>query len=242
MHACFHYLALLFSIIAEAQITKSEAFLTGTKLTFYPNQCGNTIPEAANKLTFCDGIDNLGVVERSYGLNDRRVENMLPNYFNADEYYVTGKGLSIRNTDGTWENIPNIAIPTFNTQGDWTNAGDIRNGVVLPNGNVIIHASNANYGLNLYDRTLKTFTPINFPNNRFPYVFAYDADRAITWIVASGGGSGGRYLFTYDGTNLDFIQELVEAGGVSTTASSTTLIYNNDHLYLGSTNGLFKIN
>ncbi len=105
--------ALLVSILAQAQITKAEAFITGTKLSFYPNQCGNTIPEAAGKLAFCDRANNLGLVDRSYGLNDRRVNSMLPNYFNEDEFYVTGKGLSIRNTDGAWENIPNIAVPLY---------------------------------------------------------------------------------------------------------------------------------
>lgn len=234
--------ALLFSILSEAQITKAEAFVTGTKLAFYPNQCGNTIPEAAGKLTFCDRIDNLGVVERSYGLSDRRAERMLPNYFNQDEVYVTGNGLSIRKVDGTWENIPNIAIPTFNTQGDWTNAATIQNGLVLPDGKVIIQATNASYGFNVFDRTLKTFTPVNFPNNRFPSLFAYDAVRDLTWIVAFGGGANGRFLFTYDGTNLNFIQELNNTSQISTNVNSSTLIYHVDHLYASSAGGLFKIN
>ncbi|WP_400075261.1 T9SS type A sorting domain-containing protein [Winogradskyella sp. R77965] len=229
------------SLLSYAQITKAEAFTVGTKLAFYPNQCGNTIPEAANKLTFCDGINNLGVVERSYGLNDRRVERMLPNYFNADEFYVTGKGLSIRNTDGTWENIPNVAIPTFNTQNAWTNAATIKNGLVQPDGKIIIQATGANYGFNIYDRTQKTFTPVNFPSNRFPYLFAYDMVRDLTWIIAFGGGANGRFLYTYDGTDLIPVQELITAGGISTNINSVKLIYKDDHLYIGSTNGLFKI-
>ena len=235
-------ITVLFSVFIEAQITKAETFLTGTKVSFYPNQCGNTIPEAADKLTFCDGIDNLGVVERSYGLNDRAVERMLPNHFNNDEVYVTRNGLSIRNTDGTWENIPNIAIPTYSAQGDWTNAASIRNGLVLPDGKIIIQATGANYGFNIYDRTQKTFTPVNFPNNRYPYLFAYDAIRDLTWIVAYGGGANGRFLFTYDGVDMVYVQELVTAGGISSTVNSSHLIYKDDYLYIGSSNGLFKIN
>nr|WP_321234579.1 T9SS type A sorting domain-containing protein [uncultured Psychroserpens sp.] len=230
---------LLFSIMTEAQITKVEAFTTGTKLAFYPNQCGNAIPEATGKLTFCDKIDNLGVVERSYGLNDRRVERMLPNHFNDDEVYVTGKGLSIRNADGTWENVPNIAIPPSTP--NYTYIPTIKNGIVLPDGKVIIQATNASYGFNSYDRTLKTLTPVNFPSNRFPYLFAYDASRDLTWIIAFGGGANGRFLFTYDGVDVVPVQELVTAGGISTNINSSKLIYQDDHLYIGSDNGLFKI-
>ncbi|MBC3846028.1 T9SS type A sorting domain-containing protein [Winogradskyella echinorum] len=233
---------LFYSFKTIAQITKTEAFTVGTKITFYPNQCGNSIPEATDKLTFCDNSDNLGVVERSYGLNDRGVRHMLPNYYNNDEYYVTREGLSIRNVDGTWENIPNIAIPTYNTQGDWTNTATIRNGLVLPDGKVIIQASNANYGFNIYDRVQKTLSPVNFPNNRYPYLFAYDATRGVTWIIAYGGGANGRYLFSYDGASLTPVIELTTAGNVSASVDTSTLIYNDDHLYIASINGLFKIN
>ncbi|WP_460220135.1 T9SS type A sorting domain-containing protein [Psychroserpens sp. MEBiC05023] len=234
-------LILLLSIIAEAQITKAETFLTGTKVSFYPNQCGNTIPEAAGKLTFCDGIENLGVVERSYGLNDRRVERMLPNHFNQDEMFVTSKGLSIRNTDGTWENIPNIAIPTFNAQGDWTNAGKVQNGLVLPDGKIIIQSVNGSIGpiTHVYDRVSKTFTLIDFPNNRFPQLFVYDSDRGLTWILAFN--SSDRFLYTFDGNSLSFVANITDIQGTTIQINSANLIYNQDNLYLGSINGLHKI-
>ncbi len=234
-------MALLFSIIGKAQITKSEAFLTGTKIAFYPNQCGNSIPEATGKLTFCDGIDNLGVVERSYGLNDRGVERMLPNHFNADEVYVTKSGLSIRNTDGSWENVPNIAIPTFNAQGDWTNAATIQNGLVLPDGKVIIQSINASIGpiTHVYDRTLKTFAPMGFPNNILPQLFVYDSDRNITWILTFN--SSDRYLYVYDGNSVTLVEELTDIQGTLIDQNLATLIYKDDYLYLGSTNGLHKI-
>lgn len=237
----FMLLALLYATQTTAQITKTEAFVVGTKIAFYPNQCGNLIPEATDNLTFCDKANNLGVVERSYGLNDRGVRHMLPNNYNNDEYYVTRNGLSIRNADGTWENIPNIAIPTYSSQGDWTNTASIRNGLVLPDGKVIIQASNASYGFNLYDRVQKTLSPVNFPDNRYPYLFAYDASRSLTWIIASGGGGNGRYLFSYDGVSLTYVLELTTAGNISASVDTSTLMYNDNHLYVGSINGLFKI-
>ena len=55
----------------EAQVQKVETYLVGTKVTYYSNQCGNTIPEAEGKLSFCDSQNNLGVVEASYGLSYR---------------------------------------------------------------------------------------------------------------------------------------------------------------------------
>ena len=230
---------LLFSIVVQAQITKAETFLTGTKISFYLNQCGNTIPEVAGKLTFCDGIDNLGVVERSYGLNDRGVERMLPNYFNNDEVYVTDNGLSIRNTDGTWENIPNIAIPTYNVQDDWTNIATIQNGLVLPDGKVIIQSSNVNFAFDIYDRILKEFTRVELPNNITPKLFAYDVDRNLTWILAFN--SSDRYLFAYDGTTVTLVEGISDLQSVDVSVNSATLMYRDDYLYLAGSNGLHKI-
>ena len=226
--------ALFVSILAEAQITKTEAFTIGTKLAFYPDQCGNVIPEATGKLAFCDRDNNLGVVERSYGLNDRRAERMLPNHFNEDEYYVTGKGLSIRNTDGTWGNIPNIAIPFWGNQYLPT----IRTGLVLPNGKVIIQATNAGYLFNIYDRNLKTFTPINFPNNKYPQQMVYDQDRNLTWAFATSGNT--TYLFKYNDTG-NALTEVADVGNISIGGNSINLVYNDDFIYLGNSQGLYKI-
>lgn len=233
--------ALLCSVVVQSQVTKAETFLTGTKISFYPNQCGNTIPEATGKLTFCDGVDNLGVVERSYGLNARGVNKMLPNYFNSDEVYVTNNGLSIRNNDGTWENIPNIAVPTYNMPDDWTNAAIIKNGLVLPDGKIIINSNDSNMGpiVHLYDRALKTFTEIDFLNNRLPSLFAYDADRNLTWIIAYN--SSNRYLLTFNGTDLTFVEEVSDIQSIDVNADSASLIYNGDYLYLAGDNGLHKI-
>jgi len=226
--------AMLFSILVEAQITKSEAFLTGTKLAFYTNQCGNTIPEATDKLTFCDSANNLGIVERSYGLNDRRVNKMLPNHFNEDEFYVTGQGLSIRNTDDTWENIPNVAIPLWGS----TYLPTINTGLVLPNGKVIIQATNAGVLLNVYDRNTKTFTPVNFPDNKYPQQVVYDTDRNLTWVFATSGNT--TYLFAYNNAT-NTLTEISSLGNISSNVSSIPLIYNDDNIYIGNSLGLYKI-
>ncbi|WP_299271865.1 T9SS type A sorting domain-containing protein [uncultured Psychroserpens sp.] len=232
--------ALLCYTLANAQITKAETFLIGTKVSFYPNQCGNAIPEATGKLTFCDGQNNLGVVERSYGLNNRGVTRMFPNHFNSDEVYATEKGLSIRNENGTWENIPNIAVPSFNTQGDWTNLASIQNGLVLPDGRIMIRSiTGLGPIVHVYDRTLKTFEPLSFPNNRFPQLVVYDEDRNLTWIIAFD--SSNRFLFTYDGTNLNLVEQLTDIQNVDVTISLATLIYHDDYLYLAGFDGLHKI-
>ena len=231
------------SFYLQAQITTAEVFATGTKIAFYPNQCGNTIPEAAGKLTFCDKIENLGIVERSYGLNYRGVDHMLSNHFNEDEVYITRKGLSIRNTNGSWENIPEIAIPTYNDQGDWTNIAEVQNGLVLPDGKMIIQ-STTNIGpiVHVYDRVLKTFTPVVFPSNRFPEQFAYDEVRNLTWILArAGGGTGARYLYSYDGATLNEVSVLPELISSILNMNTATVIYKDDYLYLGTNNGLFKM-
>lgn len=238
----YFLLFLFYCIQTNSQTIKNEAYMIGTKVSFYPNQCGNSIPEAVGKLTFCDGENNLGVVDYSTGLNHRSVERMLPNHFNDDEYFVTSRGLSIRNNDGTWENVPNIAIPAISSQGDWTNAATIRNGLVLPDGRVIIQASNFSFDLTVYDRTTKTFEGISFPDNRYPSHFAYDASRDLTWIIAYGGGASGRYLYTYQGNTLNYIQELGGVSQMSTSISNSKLVYHNDHLYASSTGGLIKIN
>ena len=61
------FIALCATFLTQAQITKMETFLTGTKVSFYLNECSNTIPEAQGKLSFCDRANNLGVP--SYLLN-----------------------------------------------------------------------------------------------------------------------------------------------------------------------------
>ncbi|WP_158848950.1 T9SS type A sorting domain-containing protein [Algibacter sp. L1A34] len=239
-------LAFIFSITISAQITKTEAFTTGTKLAFYINECGNTMPEAAGKLSFCDRNNNLGVVERSYGLSDRRVLRMFPNHFNEDEYYLTGYGISIRKADGTWDNLPHIAVPLWGS----TYLPTIQTGLVLPNGKIIIQGNNAGAVLNVYDRLTKTFTSVNFPDNRYPQQMVYDEDRDITWVFATKTST--TYLYMYNDANqtLKLIKNLgtigLSTGSTTIGLGKTKLLYHNDFIYIGGfskyTYGLYKLN
>ncbi|NRA93445.1 MAG: hypothetical protein HRU26_12305 [Psychroserpens sp.] len=236
-------LLIFFCGAAQSPITQAEVFSVGTKFLVLPNQCGNSVPEADGKLTFCDGENNLLIVDESNGLNARGVEKMLPNYANQDEVYVTTTGISIRNENGSWDNIPNMAIPTFNSSGIWTNNAIIRNGLVLPDGSVLITSSNANGVMYRYDRSMQTMTDIPFPPNRFPFLLTYDAVNDITWIIASQGGNSAFFLFSYDGatlTQVDDVSEIVE--GVQSNANiPSVILYKDATIYLGSPNGLHKI-
>lgn len=235
-------LALLFSIAISAQITKSEAYIPGTKLVFYANECGNTIPEAAGKLTFCDGNGNLGVVEESYGLNNRNIRFMVENRANADEAFVTNDGLSIKLADGTYENVANIAIPDFTTTGDWQNDNIFRGTLIMPNNNVIF--SGGDHYLYTYNRTQKTMSTIEFSNFRSPITFTYDEDRDVAWIIARQGAN--THLYSYNETlGLVYVSALsstISAAQLSGGAlNSPTFTYRDDHLYFGIQSGLFKV-
>ena len=220
------------SLLGYGQLNKMDTFLTGTKVSFYPNECGNAIPEAQGKLSFCDRANNLGVVERSYGLNYRGVTRMLANYNNQDELFITNNGLSIRNTDGTWNNVPNMAIPLWGTQ----NIPTLTNGMALPDGNIILFATNSGSKMHLYNRIQKTITSIDFPNNKYPQQLVYDTDRNLTWVFATSSNT--TYLFTYDGITLT---EIATLGNITISTNSATLAYKNNHIYVGNNFGLYKI-
>ncbi len=64
----------------------------------------------------------------------------------------------------------------------------------------------------------------------------YDQDRNLTWAFASGGNN--TYLFTYDGNTLT---EIADLGSINISTNSATLVYKNNHIYLGNQNGLYKI-
>ncbi|WP_179339284.1 T9SS type A sorting domain-containing protein [Winogradskyella ludwigii] len=235
-------LALLFSIAISAQITKSEAYIPGTKLVFYANECGNTIPEAAGKLTFCDGNGNLGVVEESYGLNNRNIRYMVENRANADEAFVTNDGLSIKLADGTYENVPNIAIPDFTTAGDWQNDNIFRGALIMPNNNVIF--SGGDYYLYTYNRTQKTISTIEFSDFRSPVTMTYDEDRDVAWIIARDGS--GPHLYSYNETiglvHISALSLSINVAQLSAGALiSPTFTYRDNHLYFGIQSGLFKV-
>lgn len=222
-----------------AQVQKVETYLTGTKVTYYPNQCGNEISEAEGKISFCDSQDNLGIVEASYGLNYRAIKKMVPNYFNTDEVFITDAGISIRKANGTWENIPNFVVPRSSIGG---NAANVSEAIVNSDGFLFFSHGN-NFGLHYFDLSTKTFHVISYAtsgisNSNYTNSFTYDSTSNITYIKAV---SGGNYkVLKYEANTLTYLGNLpVEVTGEN---SASQLVFANDALYIGTTTGLYKLN
>ncbi|WP_189702550.1 DUF7619 domain-containing protein [Subsaximicrobium wynnwilliamsii] len=226
----------------EAQVQKVETYLVGTKVTYYPNQCGNTIPEAQGKLSFCDSQNNLGVVETSYGLNYRGISQMAPNYYNTDEVFVTEAGVSIRKTDGSWDNIPEFTAPRTNPYG---NSPQMRE-VIVNNQGYMFFYHGSNWGLHYLDLNTKTYSTVSYAtstggsNGNFTHSFAYDEEGDVTYIMVQSGGNSGFKVYKFESNTLSFLGNLpVEVTGEN---SSSKLIFANDALYFGTTTGLYKLN
>ncbi len=218
-----------------SQINKMEAFLIGTKLAFYPGQCDNNIPQAQGKLSFCDKAGNVGVVERSYGLSYRGVKQMLPNLQNDDEVYLTYKGVSIRKADGSWENVPHVAVPPYDYSG--STGPVIQQGLVTPSGKLLLATTNNQSMLAVYDRITKLMTSESFPVGVYPGNFVYDVDRHFTWILARNSSS--TFLYSYDENTLMLVATLTEPGLNNLT--NATILYKGDHIYLGNGMGLYDL-
>ena len=175
---------LLLFLNGYAQITKTEAYLVGTKVSFYPDQCGNDIPEAEGKLTFCDASGNLGVVEASYGLNATDIEwGMANNYFNNDEVFLTSNGISIHREDGTWQNIPNFALPRTDVD---SSPVMVTIGVVDHNGNLHYRHNNRENSNYINIVTLETGEDeiqggLNFDEK----MYAFDDDTNTLYLLAT---------------------------------------------------------
>ena len=72
---------------------------------------------------------------------------MVSNYFNNDEVFITEAGISIRKTDGTWENIPNFVAPRGSLTG---NSANIRKAIMNNEGKLFFNHGN-NWGLHYLD-------------------------------------------------------------------------------------------
>ena len=234
-------LCLLLNTI-EAQVQKVETYLAGTKVTYYPNQCGNTLPEAQGKLSFCDRENNLGVVEASYGLSYRAIVRMVSNHYNTDEVFITNSGLSIKKTNGTWENIPNFAVPRTNLNG---NSANIRQAIVNNDG-LLFFYHGSNWGLHYYDLNTKSFSVLSYAtdtggtNGNYTHSFTYDETNDITYVMAQAGGSSGYKVYKFENSILNFLGNLPAA--VTGENSESKLVFANDALYFGTTTGLYKLN
>ncbi|GGW54875.1 putative secreted protein (Por secretion system target) [Winogradskyella epiphytica] len=240
---------LLFSIALcllipalEAQVQKVETYLVGTKVTYYPNQCGNTIPEAQGKISFCDSRNNLGVVEASYGLSYRAIKQMAPNYYNTDEVFITEAGISIRKTDGTWNNIPEFTAPRTNLNG---NSPQMRKAIVNSQGYMFFYHG-SNWGLHYLDlatsiyNTLSYATDTGGSNGNYTHSFAYDETNDVTYVVAQFGGNSGYKIYKYENSTLSYLGGLPAA--VTGENSESKLIVANEALYFGTSTGLYKLN
>lgn len=230
-------LTLLCVNTISAQLEKTEIYGIGTKITYYMNECGNSIPEAQNKLTFCDSDNNLGVVETSYGLNDHAIKKIIPNHFNDDEVFLTQNGFSIRKTNGEWENIPRGAIPRASTD----NSASLKHAVVNSQGQLIF-TNGQRHGFQFYDITTKTFDFISYSTTGTnPFYFtmdlALDPVNDITYIL--GKRSISWDIFKFENGILSHINSINSISGVN---FNSRLHYKDNKLYLTTTSGLFKLN
>ncbi len=239
------YLFLLIglSLPSVAQISLVETYHTGTKVTYYPNSCDSVIPEAEGKITFCDGAGNLGVVEKSYGLNSQVINQMAFNHFNNDEVFITSAGISIRKEDGSWDNVPAYTAPRNSLTS--TFAPQMRDAMVTPGGKLLFYHGNMT-GLQLLNLVTKEYEVMPYLNdvgstmNVYSRVFTYDPVTNLTYILAFSGTSD-KYLFSYDDESLTYLGSLPPSSNVGQHSGKMFLI-RDGAIFLGTNSGVFKIN
>lgn len=237
---CF---ALLAGLNLHAQIEKIETYQIGTQIDYYIGECGNEIPEAQGKLSFCDRAGNLGVVEKSLGLNERGTERMITNLYNDTEVYVTRNGVSMYKSDGTWENIPNVAFQNPELD-SYNNDGAVTDGVVLPDGKLILYVNGAGFYIHTYDLLTKELTlsvSTETTGNGFPAIrnITYDTQTGKTYVFMISGGD--RYLYEYTGNGFTLLNDSNDLFPVFSNANVTTTAIKDGILYVGGPNGLFTI-
>lgn len=224
-----------------AQITKVETYQIGTQIDYYIGECGNDIPEAQGKLSFCDRAGNLAVVEESLGLNGRGTLALLPNYYNDSEIYVTRNGLSIRHADGSWENVPNVAFQNPELP-SWNNTGAVRDGFVKPDGTILLYVNQASRYVHKYNLITKE---ISISENTSSVGgsgitgLTYDQVSGRTFASAISGGTRSLLEFTDPGfVLLNNSNEIFE---VFQDTNSRAQVIKDGVLYSGNLNGLFAI-
>jgi len=227
-------ICLMISVCGYCQIEKVETFIPGTKITYYTNACGTTIPEADNKLTFCDEANNLGVVEASFGLNADAVEKTIPNYYNNDEVYLTDEGFSIHKEDGSWFNIPKFAIPTSNLS--FTISSE--DAIITPDGKLLFGDSNgATSNLIYFDFNTLEFDFFNISNDYDARKFVHDSSSNITYVIAKSFSD--MRLFSVDGDNF------TDEGAISNLPTSdfswNYVSLSDGFIYAGGNDTLYKI-
>ncbi|WP_159427079.1 DUF7619 domain-containing protein [Formosa haliotis] len=234
-------LFFLMSQVGKSQVEKIETYKVGTKITYYPGQCAKDIPEAKGKISFCDKISNLGVVEASYGLNSRVLKKMVENYFNKDEVFLTSEGISIRKENGSWDNIPNLAIPKAIVSSSFSHGVDE---ALLSKSGFLFFKANFYRSVNYIDMNTKTFKSVSLPSNSngttYTHSFAYDEITDATYILTTNTPEKEFNVFKFQNGNLSVMGSL----GISATGSNnhSQLLFTNDALYFGTDTGLYKYN
>ena len=233
----------LVGVLSAQDVERIDQYLVGNRVSFFIGQCGAEVPEAAGRLSFCDGAGNLGVVMESLGLSGRGVLRMLPNYHDDREVYVTRGGISIYHPDGTWENIPNIAVGVRDFQGNITNEGQIETGLVDANG--VLHfniTSTARRLYYTYDLTTKVITEVLPEINQGIVAFAYDPDD--NYVYALGESFRDTRLYGNDrGTGTAGLVSTLDAipESVASNINNTSFVFREGRLWLGTNQGLFII-
>lgn len=217
-------------LLAQMEWEKVETYAAGTKITYYKDACESIIPDTENLLTFCDSQNNKGVVEASYGLSQRSVNHLVPNHYNNDEVYVVHEGISIHKEDGTWQNIPNIAMPRSALH---ANPPSMQRAVVHTDGKIYYYHGNM-WGLHWVDiETMET---------------GLDEFNSYTSHFASDVNNGDLYAFYVNASTTNFVKK--EANGTITRQSLPVLNYTSikqmlvheGYLYFVANQGIFKLN
>jgi len=69
---------ILSSMEFNGQINRINHYVPGTKVSLFPDQCGEELAEAEGKLSFCRWGD-LGIVDQSFGLSGFSTKKMVTN-------------------------------------------------------------------------------------------------------------------------------------------------------------------
>ncbi|MGF1638572.1 MAG: T9SS type A sorting domain-containing protein [Cyclobacteriaceae bacterium] len=238
-------LAFIFNqLVSLAQVQLLETYSTGTKVTYYPNSCDSIIPAAEGKISFCDRAGNLGVVEKSYGLNSKVIEQMAINHYNSDEVFITSEGVSIRKEDGSWDNIPAYSAPRASHAS--ANPPQMRDAMVTPGGKLLFYHGNMT-GLQLLNLETRKFEVMPYLNDVggtmsvYSKVFTYDPVSNLTYILAFSG-TNNKYLFSYDDDiTLKFLGALPSSNN-NAQNTSKMFVVKDGYLFMGGSYGLYKIN
>lgn len=231
---------LIFFTVLNGQVAHVTTYETGTRIDYYPGACEADLPEAVGKISFCDRNGNLGVVSASYGLSDRGVTKMIDNNWNDDEVFLTRAGVSIRKTDGSWDNFPDYAAPRATPT---SNAPAINGAMVDNQGRLLFRHGNA-VGLHLLDLTTKEFKTIPYRNalgsslNLYTSIFTQKTGTDTTYVISQSGGTN--HLYKLYGDSLEPVGVLPVPLG--TSPDSDLIEFHNGYLYFGTSSGLHKLN